>query len=157
MPESGGEGGIVAQGGSSAGFSLLVQDGKLVYHFNWLDEDHYIIKSSEPVPPGKSTVRFEFTLDEGEMVKGGNGTLFLNDKQVGRGRMERTVPGRFGIDTCGVGMDTGPAFELARIQERLVIPSQAKRIADGFRWFWLTDLGCRRGVPRVEIAGRRLT
>ncbi len=50
-----------------------------------------------------------------------------------------------------------PAFELARIQKRLVVPSQAKRIAVGFRWFWLTDLGCRRGVPRVEFDSQRLT
>ena len=38
---------------------------------------------------------------------GGTGTLFINDKKVGEARIEKTVPGRFGIDTFGVGMDTG--------------------------------------------------
>ena len=53
--------------------------------------------------------------------------------------------------------ECGPAFELARIQERLVIPSQSQWIAVGFRWFRLTVFGCRRGVPGVEFDGRRLT
>jgi arylsulfatase A-like enzyme len=107
MPESGGEGVIVAEGGASAGFALYVQGGKLVYHYNWFDEDRSIITSSEPVPPGKSTVRFEFAYDGGGPGKGGNGALFINGKKVGEGRIERTVEARFGIDTFGVGADTG--------------------------------------------------
>jgi hypothetical protein len=84
-----------------------VQDGKLVYHYNWFDEDRYVITSSEPVPPGKSTVRFEFTDDGDGLGKGGNGVLFINDKKVGEGRIDKTVAGRFGLDTFGVGIDTG--------------------------------------------------
>ncbi|RPJ10713.1 MAG: arylsulfatase [Deltaproteobacteria bacterium] len=106
MPISGGEGVIVAEGGSSAGFALYVQGGKLVYEYNWFDEDRYIITSSESVPAGKSAVRFEFAYDGGE-GKGGKGTIFINGKKVGEGRIEKTVPARFGIDTFGVGMDTG--------------------------------------------------
>lgn len=107
--EKGGEGVLVAIGGSSGGYSFYVQDGKLVYHFNWFDEARTIITSSEPVPTGKSTVRFDFAYDDkpGELGKGGTGTLFINGKKVGESRIEKTVPGRFGIDTFGVGMDTG--------------------------------------------------
>jgi arylsulfatase len=107
MPESGGEGVIVAEGGTSAGFALYVQDGKLVYHYNWFDEDRYIITSSEPVPPGESTVRFEFAYDGDGLGKGGSGSLFINGKKVGEGRIDKSVAGRFGIDTFGVGTDTG--------------------------------------------------
>ncbi|WP_145285559.1 arylsulfatase [Pirellulimonas nuda] len=109
MPENGGEGVLVAIGGSSGGYSLYVQDGKLVYHFNWFDETRTVITSSEPVPAGKSTVRFDFAYDgkSGELGKGGIGTLFIKGKKVGEARIEKTVPGRFGIDTFGVGMDTG--------------------------------------------------
>ena len=107
MPESGGEGVIVAIGGSSGGYSLFVQDGKLVYHFNWFDEDRYIIKSSEPVPPGKSTVRFEFTLDDGDGSAEAMARFSLTTSKLAAARIEKTVPGRFGIDTFGVGMDTG--------------------------------------------------
>lgn len=109
LPENGGEGVLVAIGGSSGGYSLYVQDGKLVYHFNWFDETRTVINSSEPVPTGKSTVRFDFTYDggSGELGKGGTCTLFINGRIVGEARIEKTVPGRFGIDTFGVGMDTG--------------------------------------------------
>lgn len=107
MPESGGDGVIVAEGGSSAGFVLYVKDGKLVYHYNWFDEDRYVITSSEPVPPGKATVKFEFAYDGDGLGKGGDGKLFINGKQVGEGRIDKTVAGRFGIDTFGVGKDTG--------------------------------------------------
>lgn len=109
LPEKGAEGVLVAIGGSSGGYALHVQDGKLVYHFNWFEESRTIITSSEPVPAGKSTVRFDFAYDgkPGELGKGGTGTLFINDKKVGESRIEKTVPGRFGIDTFGVGMDTG--------------------------------------------------
>ncbi|WP_375778749.1 hypothetical protein ACE103_06405 [Bradyrhizobium sp. ma5] len=31
----------------------------------------------------------------------------INGKEVGRGRIPNTVAGRFGIDTFGVGSDTG--------------------------------------------------
>jgi len=107
MPDHGGEGVIVANGGSSAGFALFVQNGKLVYHYNWYDEERTSIASAEPLPSGESVVRFEFKYDgEGE-GKGGIGTLYVNDRKVGEGRIEKTVAARFGIDTFGVGVDTG--------------------------------------------------
>ncbi len=107
MPEQGGEGVILAMGGRSAGFALYVRDGKLVYEYNWFDDERTVITSSEPLPAGESKVRFEFAYDGGEPGSGGTGTLFVNDKQVGEGRIDATVPARFGIDTFGIGMDTG--------------------------------------------------
>ena len=112
MPEKGGEGVLVAIGGSSGGYALYVQDGRLVYHFNWFDETRTVITSSEPVPAGKSTVRFDFAYDGGDLGSGGTGTLFINDKKVGETRIEKTVPGRYGIDTFGVGS----GHRLARLQ-----------------------------------------
>jgi arylsulfatase len=106
MPEKGGEGIIVASGGGSAGYALYVQNGKLVYHYKFFD-DRFVITSSEDVPAGKSTVKFDFVYDGGGVGKGGTGTLFINGKKVAEGRISGTVAGRFGIDTFGIGMDTG--------------------------------------------------
>jgi arylsulfatase len=40
--------------------------------------------------------------------KGGVATLFVNDKNVGEGRIEKTVLGRYSADeTFDVGLDTG--------------------------------------------------
>jgi arylsulfatase A-like enzyme len=106
MPEHGGEGIIVAAGGGSAGYALYVENGKLVYHYKYFD-DRYVITSTETVPAGKSTVKFDFAYEGGGVGKGGTGTLFINGKKVGEGHIPATVAGRFGIDTFGIGSDTG--------------------------------------------------
>ena len=62
---------IVAEGGKSAGFSLYVQDGKLVYHYNWFERERTNLVSNAPVPAGKSTVTEEFAYDGGGLGKGG--------------------------------------------------------------------------------------
>jgi arylsulfatase len=49
----------------------------------------------------------EFAYDGGGLGKGGTVTLGINGKNVGSARIENTVAGRFGIDTFGVGADTG--------------------------------------------------
>jgi arylsulfatase len=41
------------------------------------------------------------------MGKGATLTLYLNNEKVGEGRLEATVPARFGIDTFGIGEDSG--------------------------------------------------
>jgi arylsulfatase len=52
-------------------------------------------------------VSFEFRYDGGGGGKGGEAVLFVDGKEVGKKRIERTVAARFGIDTFGVGCDTG--------------------------------------------------
>ena len=107
MPDSGGEGVIVAEGGKSAGFALYIQNGNLVYHYNWFERERTNLVSSVPVPKGKSTVAVEFAYDGGGLGKGGEVRLAINGKVVGKARINNTVAGRFGIDTFGVGSDTG--------------------------------------------------
>ena len=107
MPEKGGEGVIIAEGGKSAGFSLYVQNGRLVYHYNFFERVRTNLISNAPLPPGKSTVTVEFAYDGGGIGKGGDATIGINGKAVGTARIENTVPGRFGIDTFGIGSDTG--------------------------------------------------
>ena len=64
MPDKGGEGVSEAAGGGSAGYCLYVQNGKLVYQYNWLDRERTNLVSKLPVPPGKSTVRSRQTAAE---------------------------------------------------------------------------------------------
>ena len=54
---------------------------------------------------GKATIRFAFAYDGG-MGKGGLGTLYVNDRKVAEGRIERTQQGIFSADeTADVGVD----------------------------------------------------
>ncbi|HEY4212370.1 MAG TPA: arylsulfatase [Steroidobacteraceae bacterium] len=103
----GGDGVLLAEGGQSAGFALYVKDGTPCYHYNFFEIERTNVESSEKLPPGKSTVSLEFRYDGGGGGKGGEAVLFVNNKEVGKKRIERTVAGRFGIDTFGVGCDTG--------------------------------------------------
>jgi len=68
----------------------------------------YAICSAEPLPPGECSIVFDFTYDGGGPGKGGTGTLRVNGKTVGEGRVDRTVPVYFSTDdTLDVGEDWG--------------------------------------------------
>ena len=106
VPEGGGQGTIIAQGGRFGGWSLYMDDGKPGYHYNFLGLQHFSIESGKALAPGKYTIRFEFAYDGGGLAKGGTGTLYVNDKQVAEGRIEHTQPGIFSADeTADVGID----------------------------------------------------
>ncbi len=107
-PDGKAEGMLVTMGGETGGFAHLVQNGKPTFHYNWLDLERYTITSSEPLPTGKCAVRFDFAYDGGGKGKGGTGTLSVNGKKVGEGRIEKTVPVQFSTDdTFDVGEDWG--------------------------------------------------
>jgi len=63
--------------------------------------------SGKPLPKGKSTLELAFGYYGGGLGKGGEAILLLDGEEVGRGRIEQTVAGRFGIDTFGLGADSG--------------------------------------------------
>lgn len=103
-----GDGVLVAAGGTVGGYSLFVKDGRPTYEYNWFGQERYRIASSEPLPAGKSTVRVEFKYDGGGLAKGGAVKMFLNDKQVAEGRVDKTIFGRFSADeTFDTGLDAG--------------------------------------------------
>jgi hypothetical protein len=108
MPEKSGDGVLVAAGGISGGYTLYIKEGKPIYEYNWFTQARYKVTSPEQIPPGPATIRLEFKYDGGGAGKGGLATLYVNDKKVGEGRIEKTIPARYSLDeTFDVGMDTG--------------------------------------------------
>jgi arylsulfatase A-like enzyme len=106
IPQGGGEGVILCQGGRFAGWSLYMLNGKVSYVHNWMDKEHYTITSQNALPAGKATIRYEFAYDGGEPGSGGQGTLSVNGKNVAEGRIGKTVPFLFSADeTVDVGTD----------------------------------------------------
>ncbi|MCK7517498.1 MAG: hypothetical protein MZV64_07120 [Ignavibacteriales bacterium] len=66
----------------------------------------YTVASISKLTPGKHTIKFDFAYDGGGPGKGGLGTLYIDGKKVGEGRIERTQPGIFSADeTADVGID----------------------------------------------------
>ena len=103
-----GDGVLVAAGGVVGGYTLFVKDGKPIYEYNWFGQQRYRVTSSEALPQGKSVIRVEFKYDGGGLAKGAMVSLFLNEKKVGEGRVEKTIFARFSADeTFDTGLDTG--------------------------------------------------
>jgi arylsulfatase len=97
---------IIAQGGRFGGWALYVKDGTLAYDYNFLGMERHTISSSDKLKPGKHSVKLDFEYDGGGVGKGGMGTLYIDGKQVGQSRINRTQPGIFSADeTADVGID----------------------------------------------------
>jgi arylsulfatase A-like enzyme len=108
IPESGGEGVIIAQGGNTNGWSLYAKGGKLKYCYNYFGVTVTEVEATQPIPAGHHQVRMEFKYDGGGLGKGGGVTLYVDGKAVGQGRVEQTVPLAFSADeTCDIGRENG--------------------------------------------------
>lgn len=104
------EGVIAAVGGRIGGWSLYAKGGKPKYCYNFYGLNQYYIEGDSLIPKGTHQVRMEFNYDGGGLAKGGDVTLFVDGKQVGKGRVEQTEPVLFSADeTCDIGIDNGAA------------------------------------------------
>ena len=114
VPEGGAEGVIVAESDHLGGFTLYVDDGKLTHTYSMMGVFVFKQVAEEDLPAGDVTVRMEFAADEAKPATGGEVTLFIDDRPVGKGRMDHTVPVRFsayaGMD---IGRDNGGVVDLA--------------------------------------------
>ena len=104
IPEGGAEGVIVAEADHLGGFSLFVQDGKLRHTYSMMGVLVYQQESDESLPTGEVNVRLEFHADSPAPATGGDVRLFANGSEIGKGRMDHTVPMRF---SAYAGMDIG--------------------------------------------------
>jgi hypothetical protein len=109
IPDRGVEGVIAAAGGLNGGWSLYVQDGKLIYHYNFADFEHYTVRAKDPLSRGKVTVKLEYTSKGlkpgGTLNKGATVRLFVNGKPAGEGTVG-TAMMRHGIEPFEVGRDS---------------------------------------------------
>jgi arylsulfatase A-like enzyme len=107
VPEGGGEGVIIAQGGAYAGWSMYLHEGRLTYCYNFFGLQLFKVSSGKPVPTGEHQVRMEFTYDGGGLAKGGDVTVYVDGEKAGEGRVEHTVPMMFSADeTTDLGVDS---------------------------------------------------
>ena len=103
-----GQGVIVEQGGKFGGWCLYMKDGRPVYCYNFLGAQRFTVTGQSVVPAGKHQIRMEFAYDGNGVGKGGSALLLVDGKEVGRGRVERTIPNVYSLDeTTDVGTFTG--------------------------------------------------
>ncbi|MGB4771034.1 MAG: arylsulfatase [Chitinophagaceae bacterium] len=103
---------IVCQGGDFGGWSLYMLGNKPAFTYNYLSLKLFTINSAEKITAGKHTLTFNFNYDGGR-GGGGMGTLLVDGKKIGEGRVERTNASAFGVDeTADVGEDQNtPVFQ----------------------------------------------
>lgn len=104
LPDDPAQGVVVAQGGGFGGWCVYFLDGRLSYAHNWLGLRTFVVRSDAPLSAGDHEVRLRFDYDGGGAGRGGLVRLECDESEVGRGRIERTVPGIFSFDE---GMDVG--------------------------------------------------
>jgi arylsulfatase len=108
VPKDGADGVLVAAGGNVGGYTLFVKEGKPMYEYNYFTVERFKIAGKDKLAPGKHTIRFEFKYDGGGVGKGGTGTIFVDGKEAAKGRIDKTILGRFSADeTFDTGEDTG--------------------------------------------------
>ena len=107
---------IFSQGSRFGGHALYVKDGKLKYVYNFVGSNEQTIESSRPVPTGAVLLSAAFVKDGEAMPTTGTLSLFIDDEQVGEGRIMtqpgnfslvgedsiRTQPGKFGLGGGGL-------------------------------------------------------
>jgi arylsulfatase A-like enzyme len=108
IPEGGGRGVVISQGGAFAGWSLYLHEGKPKYCHNLAGLQRFYVEADTAMPAGEHQLRMEFAYDGGGLAKGGLVTFYVDGDKVGEGRVEATVPMLYSADeTCDIGFYAG--------------------------------------------------
>ena len=113
IPENGGEGMVITQGGLTGGYGLYVREGKAHFVYNMLAIERFTITSA-PLPNGKVSLAVNLSYEgkPGERGKPASVTITANGQKVGEGKLSRTVPLQFSLgEGIDIGMDTGSAVD----------------------------------------------
>jgi len=114
IPPEGAEGVIVAEADHLGGFTLYVEGGRLTHTYSMMGVLTFTQVAEEDLPSGEVTVRMEFAADDATPATGGDVVLYIDDRPVGKGRMDHTVPVRFsGYAGMDIGRDNGGVVDRA--------------------------------------------
>jgi arylsulfatase A-like enzyme len=109
IPEGGASGMVLAHGGRFGGYGLLLDAGRPRFIYSYHGIHQTSIDGDKVLPAGRRQLRFVFEKTGAADLGAGHGaagvgTLYVDGKQVGRGRIEPTAPAMInfsGMMTCG--------------------------------------------------------
>jgi arylsulfatase A-like enzyme len=119
VPQGGGDGMIVTDGGRFGGYGMYLLKGKPVFLWNLLDLKRVRWEGPDVLTAGKHTLEYEFKYDGlglgtlaynsiSGLGRGGTGTFKVDGKVVSTQALEHTVPLTLPWDeTFDIGSDTG--------------------------------------------------
>ena len=119
VPQGGGDGMIVTDGGRFGGYGMYLLKGKPVFTWNLLDLKRVKWEGDSALSPGKHAIEYDFKYDGlgfatlafnniSGLGRPGTGTLKVDGKPVSTQKLEHTVPLTLPWDeTFDIGSDTG--------------------------------------------------
>jgi arylsulfatase len=109
--KDGANGMIFTQGGNTGGWGFFLKDGKPMAAHNYIDVKRFTVGAAQAVPAGKHTLKMDFTYEGGkDMGKSGTVKLYVDDREVGSGKIEQTTPFKYSLsENQDIGRDTGTA------------------------------------------------
>jgi arylsulfatase len=140
VPQGGGDGMLITQGGRFGGYGFYVLKGRPVFLWNLVDMKRLRWESPEVLSPGRHVLEFDFTYDGlgmGTLAfnnmsgvgRGGTGVLKVDGKVVATQKMERTLPFLLAWDeNLDVGSDTGTPVDDADYQVPFAFTGRVDKI-----------------------------
>jgi arylsulfatase A-like enzyme len=98
VPRGGADGVLFAMGSDEGGFAFYVQNGKLIYGYNYVADQTFKVQSNTgSIPEGDHIFSFEFTPTGKPDIPRGKGVpanikLLVDGKEVGQGDLPVTIP-----------------------------------------------------------------
>ena len=108
VPEGGGDGMLVTEGGRWGGYGLYLLKGRPVFDYNLLMllQARWANDAAAPLAPGKHTIVFDFTYDGPGIAKSGTGVLKVDGQTIRTLLIPKTIPFLIPVDeTFDVGVD----------------------------------------------------
>ncbi|AMN52419.1 arylsulfatase [Labrenzia sp. CP4] len=121
VSQEGASGVLIANGGSSAGYTLYLDGGVPVYEFNFFGKERYRVAGETPLEPGTHSVKMVYEqapFNPGQEVTGGTATLLVDGNEAATGEVTMVVPARYSAtETLDIGMDLGSTVSRAYEKE----------------------------------------
>ncbi|MFG1286607.1 arylsulfatase [Xanthobacter versatilis] len=140
VPEGGGDGMLITQGGRFAGYGFYLLKGKPTFTWNLVGLKKVKWQGTEPLAPGKHTLVFDFKYDGlgaatlafgsgSGLGQSGTGTLSVDGKVVATQSMPHTIPLILAWDeNLDVGSDTGTPVDDADYQVPFAFTGKINKI-----------------------------
>ena len=108
---------LYALGGASGGLTLYMDENRLVYEYNMMIIERYTARSKNKLTPGRHTIEVSTSIQKPGAPA--DVVLTVDGEDVGRTRVERTVPAAFtASETFDVGVDLGSPVSLDYFDRR---------------------------------------
>jgi hypothetical protein len=109
VPDGGGNGMLVTQGGGFGGWGLVMLKSVPTFLYRATDRDSTLFRlaAGAPLAPGHHHVTVGFLVDGPGFAKGGAYVMRIDGRTAATGHVDRTVPFKFTPEDAAIGHDTG--------------------------------------------------